>query len=68
MTDICPVCGGDRSRPAAGDAPFRRCRACGVVFNTAHAPLSYSDSYFTADYKAQYGKTYEEDFDPIYRA
>ena len=68
MTDACPVCGGDRSRPAAGDAPFRRCRTCCAVFNTAHAPLSYSDSYFTSDYKAQYGKTYEEDFAPIYRA
>lgn len=68
MTDTCPVCGGDRSRPAAGNAPFRRCRTCCAVFNTAHAPLSYSDSYFTTDYKAQYGKTYEEDFEPIYRS
>ena len=68
MTDPCPVCGGVRSRPVAENAPYRRCRKCGAVFNTAHAPLSYSDSYFTTDYKAQYGRTYEEDFDPIYRS
>jgi SAM-dependent methyltransferase len=68
MIDPCPVCGGVRSRPVAENAPYRRCRKCGAVFNTAHAPLSYSDSYFTADYKAQYGRTYEEDFDPIYRS
>lgn len=68
MTDLCPVCGGNDSRNVCKDAPYRRCRNCKTVFNTAHATLSYSDDYFTADYKAQYGRTYEDDFDAIYRS
>ena len=68
MTDLCPVCGGNRSRNICDGAPYRRCRNCRTVFNTAHTALSYSDDYFTSDYKAQYGRTYEEDFAAIYRS
>jgi SAM-dependent methyltransferase len=64
----CPVCGGGRSAIILAEHPFRRCNSCQTVFNPAHNIISYSDSYYTEDYRAQYGKTYEEDFDNIYRA
>lgn len=44
-----------------------KCLRCGIVFNSLHRPLAYNDGYFIEDYRAQYGKTYEEDFDTIYR-
>ena len=67
MTE-CPLCGENRSREVLGGSPYFRCLACGVVFNTLHVPLAYSDDYFINDYRAQYGHTYEEDFSNIYRS
>jgi 2-polyprenyl-3-methyl-5-hydroxy-6-metoxy-1,4-benzoquinol methylase len=64
----CPLCGGGKADLALADSSFYRCRSCGTVFNAAHRILSYSDSYFTDDYQAQYGKTYEQDFPAIYKA
>lgn len=60
--EICPLCTGC-GRPAAPG--FFRCRSCGAVFNAEYRPLSYSDSYFTDEYRAQYGKTYFEDYPAI---
>jgi SAM-dependent methyltransferase len=64
----CPLCGGGRSAVILADQPFRRCIFCDTVFNTAHMIIAYSDSYYTKDYHAQYGRTYEEDFDSIYHS
>jgi len=64
----CPLCGGGRSAVIIADQPFRRCISCGTVFNAAHKTIAYSDRYYTEDYRAQYGLTYEEDFENIYRA
>jgi hypothetical protein len=65
---LCPLCGSEDEKTVLVGSPFRLCRSCGTVYNALHKTLSYSDSYFTDDYKAQYGKTYEEDFAAIYKA
>lgn len=65
MKSLCSFCGGD---VVALNETFSICRSCSSVFNNNYTPESYSDSYFTSDYKAQYGKTYEEDFSSIYSA
>ncbi len=46
---------------------YRRCRNCGIVYMafTAEEEKQYKKSYFFEDYKKQYGKTYEEDFNSI---
>ncbi len=63
----CPLCGEHRwRRVLRGSDHFLRCSACGIVYNTEYSPLSYDDEYFTTDYRAQYGRTYEDDFDRIY--
>lgn len=64
--DSCPLCDSSRSRALRNDV-LRRCGNCGVIFNTQYRALDYDDSYFTADYRKQYGRTYEEDFENIYR-
>ena len=58
--NICPAC-GNRGRSVLKDAPFLLCRKCGIVYNLGYRTVKYSDSYFTEEYRAQYGKTYEED-------
>lgn len=60
---LCPVCGGALNTLENND--FLRCRSCGTVFNSTHTIIEYSDTYFTSDYKSQYGKTYEEDYPAI---
>ena len=62
----CSACGSVRFRFIDSSSVFIKCRSCGAVTNTQHRMISYSDSYFTDDYRAQYGKTYAEDFDNIY--
>jgi len=59
----CPVCGG--ALKTLENMNFLQCRSCGTVFNSAHTLIEYSDTYFTSDYKTQYGKTYEEDYPAI---
>ncbi len=73
----CPVCGQNEeeqkdfnpdpiiSRNAG--RTYRRCKCCGIVYMsfTAEEEMQYKKSYFFEDYKKQYGKTYEEDFDSI---
>ena len=74
----CPVC---REKTEEGQKDFipdpvisrnarrtyRRCRNCGIVYMsyTAEEEMQYKKSYFFEDYKNQYGKTYEEDFNSI---
>ncbi len=42
------------------------CKQTKLIFQVPFAdPVSYNDAYFFSDYKAQYGKTYLEDFDAI---
>lgn len=62
----CPFCGSDRAGVVSAGSPFLRCRGCGTVYNTAHSLPAYSDSYFTEDYRDQYGRTYEDDYESIY--
>ena len=69
---LCPVC---RTKPAQPDIvvsrnegrTYRRCRSCGLVYMsfTAEEDKEYKKAYFFEDYKKQYGKTYQEDFESI---
>lgn len=68
----CPIC---RVSPAKPDSivertltkTYRRCQNCGLVYLswTVEAEKNYEKAYFFEDYKKQYGKTYQEDFDSI---
>ena len=46
---------------------YFRCEACGVVYleRFARDEESYGTAYFMEEYRAQYGRTYLEDFDQI---
>ena len=72
----CPVCGESELKNNSSPDPvisrnagrtYRRCKNCGLVYMsfTAEEEMQYKKSYFFEDYKKQYGKTYEEDFDSI---
>ncbi|HUJ74781.1 MAG TPA: hypothetical protein VL359_07975, partial [bacterium] len=65
----CPVCGaaGNRVIGRFPDRTYRVCRGCGITYLESYAGRrrEYSDRYFLADYKAQYGRTYLEDFSSI---
>ncbi|MCX7677945.1 MAG: class I SAM-dependent methyltransferase [Spirochaetes bacterium] len=43
-----------------------KCTFCTAIFNETHREIKYDKKYFTDEYKAQYGKTYVEDFNNIY--
>ena len=68
----CPVCGRYPSQPDEvisrnETRTYRRCSCCGMVYMafTTIEDKKYQKAYFFEDYKKQYGKTYEEDFDSI---
>ena len=74
----CPVCGqkseeytktwhSDPIISRNAGRTYRRCKTCGLVYMsfTAEEEMQYKKSYFFEDYKKQYGKTYEEDFNSI---
>ena len=66
----CPVCGesGRSCESREPDRTYFRCIRCGIVFMSLFRPEAlsdYSSDYFFDQYKAQYGKTYLEDFDHI---
>ena len=74
----CPVCGKKSEESEKNGHPdpivsrnagrtYRRCKTCGLVYMsfTAEEEMQYKKSYFFEDYKKQYGKTYEEDFNSI---
>jgi 2-polyprenyl-3-methyl-5-hydroxy-6-metoxy-1,4-benzoquinol methylase len=65
----CPLCG--RSATALNRVParfenrtYRRCARCGGIYmeRDRQPALAYNRDYFFDSYKAQYGKTYLEDF------
>lgn len=65
----CPLC-GRRWNPAIERMPqrsFFRCQDCGIVYLSAFGknPIVYDESYFFEEYRAQYGRSYLEDFDHI---
>lgn len=68
----CPVCGTFPSKPDVvisrnETRTYRRCSKCGIVYMafTTIEDKKYQKAYFFEDYKKQYGKTYEEDFESI---
>ena len=68
----CPVCGIIPETPDSvisrnETRTYRRCSKCGMVYMafTTIEDKQYKKSYFFEDYKKQYGKTYEEDFESI---
>ncbi|MDE5899603.1 MAG: methyltransferase domain-containing protein, partial [Treponemataceae bacterium] len=74
---LCPVCHNDADGAAdevvmrTARRTFRRCGSCGIVYSSWTAdrvPAIYGKSYFSEEYKNQYGRTYLEDFDAIKKA
>ena len=68
----CPVCQkkdiyNDKIISRNDTRTYRRCSCCGMVYMsyTIQPEMHYEKSYFFEDYKKQYGKTYEEDFESI---
>ena len=68
----CPVCGKFYDKPdnvisRNESRTYRRCQHCGMVYMsfTTDEDKVYQKAYFFEDYKKQYGKTYEEDFEAI---
>ena len=65
----CTVCGRDGNRVVARfpDRTYRACSACGVftMESFTSQPMRYDAAYFGVEYKAQYGRTYLEDFHSI---
>ena len=65
-TGRCPACGsaerGDVERYP--DRSYFRCRNCGLLYMEGFAdkPGRYAKSYFFEEYRAQYGRTYLEDW------
>ncbi len=68
----CPVCGHPGNRVVARFAArtYRRCAACGIIGLQSFSGKrkEYTDGYFSSEYKAQYGRTYLEDFESIREA
>jgi 2-polyprenyl-3-methyl-5-hydroxy-6-metoxy-1,4-benzoquinol methylase len=65
----CPVCsaGGNRVIARFSDRSYRRCSRCGMISleSFARHQKAYGKAYFDAEYKAQYGRSYLEDFQTI---
>ena len=66
----CPICGAGKPYEIAARTPDRtvaKCLNCEIHYLSfiISPPKQYSKNYFFDEYKAQYGKTYLEDFDSI---
>lgn len=65
----CPACGRARRAVAArfAERTYWHCRDCGVDYlqDFASREGRYGRDYFFSEYRAQYGRTYLEDFDSI---
>ncbi len=65
----CPVCGRDGNRVLARfpDRTYRLCAGCGLMYleSFADRAMMYGSRYFSAEYKAHYGRTYLQDFEAI---
>ena len=68
----CPVCGSTRNLAVARfpTASYFRCGCAGLIYRVGFeaSAETYDSDYFFADYRAQYGKTYLEDFESIRKA
>ena len=71
-SEACPVCSHQGNPVIARfpDRTSRHCRACGIMSleSFAETRKKYDSGYFSSEYKAQYGRTYLEDFDSIRNA
>ncbi|MCR5436843.1 MAG: methyltransferase domain-containing protein [Treponema sp.] len=71
IKNTCPVCRHnnmfDKVVFRNENRTFRSCSTCGLIYfsYTLEKEKTYEKAYFFEDYKKQYGKTYEEDFDSI---
>lgn len=66
---VCPACKSVNNSTIYNDhIHLVKCLDCGVIFNNTHQTFDYDDTYFTTQYKEQYGKTYIEDFNNIYNS
>jgi 2-polyprenyl-3-methyl-5-hydroxy-6-metoxy-1,4-benzoquinol methylase len=68
----CPACIGEAERFGKiiyrnYDKSYAICPTCGLIYQEIFykSTINYNENYFFEDYKAQYGKTYLEDFDHI---
>lgn len=68
----CPICGPqkdscDKIIARTKRHSFRRCQKCGGLYLSfsTDSRVQYEADYFGSEYKAQYGKSYLEDFDSI---
>jgi hypothetical protein len=65
----CPVCGRTGNPVIARfvDRTYRRCAECGIISleSFVGSRKKYDSGYFSSEYKAQYGRTYLEDFQTI---
>ncbi len=68
----CPVCGrgGNPVIARFSDRTYRRCLSCGIISLESFSgrKKQYDADYFSSEYKAQYGRTYLEDFESIKNA
>lgn len=69
---LCPVCQSVPQEPdkivfRTSERTFRRCSKCSMVYISfsSDEEMSYGKSYFSDEYKKQYGRTYLEDFSSI---
>ena len=67
---FCPICGEDGTSEITARTPDRtmaHCLKCGMyhISFIISPPKQYTKTYFFDEYKAQYGKTYLEDFESI---
>lgn len=68
----CPVCGLHQTVPDTiisrnNTRTYRRCQNCSMIYISfsTEPEKEYKKQYFFEDYKKQYGKTYQEDFESI---
>jgi len=61
----CPICSRFSGTELSID--LYKCEKCFLIFNVNCESLSYDRDYFISDYQEQYGKTYLDDFENIYR-
>lgn len=77
---FCPLCGcgncggrdfsgglGDKVIARTRTHTFRICKKCGVIYLafSTDSRVQYEADYFGSEYRAQYGRSYLEDFDSI---
>lgn len=69
---LCPICGKKSTQPDPiisrnSTRTYRRCQNCGMSYMSfsSEEDKTYQKEYFFEDYKKQYGKTYQEDFESI---